>query len=60
MSMAGEGTEFGKIPLVTKLMKGIYNKKENLLYLNTDPLGILQLSCLILTLKQMAQVSCQF
>ena len=30
LSMTGEGTEFGKNPLVTKLMKGIYNKKPPL------------------------------
>jgi hypothetical protein len=30
LSMTEEGTEFGKNPLVTKLMKGIYNKKPPL------------------------------
>ena len=30
LSMTGEGTEFGKDPLFTKLMKGIYNKKPPL------------------------------
>ena len=43
LSMTGEGTEFGKNPLVTKLMKGIYNKKPPLpKYGSTwDPLIVL-------------------